>query len=202
MAAVEMGLTNNGYPLVKSTATIPSLLLPFDKAIRSRQYESFVHFFIEDYQFERIWNQPNKYVPLFRKFNGIIMPDFSVYYDMPLPMIRWNIYRNKFIAAFMQSHGIDVIPNVQIVEPQLWEDAIAGIAPNGVIAINCMGVKRRYFARRLLVNQIDFIIRELQPIAIVAYGNDCILKQFDNVINFENNHITRIRYVQRCKVAK
>ena len=54
MDAVEMDLTNNGYPLVKSTATIPSSLLPFDKAIRSLKYESFVHFFIEDYQFERI----------------------------------------------------------------------------------------------------------------------------------------------------
>ena len=31
MDAVEMDLTNNGYPLVKSTATIPSSLLPFDK---------------------------------------------------------------------------------------------------------------------------------------------------------------------------
>ncbi len=92
--AVGMDLTNNGYPLVKSTATIPSLLLPFDKAIRSRQYDSFVHYYIEDYQFERIWNQPSKYVSLLSKYKGMIMPDFSVYYDMPLPMIRWNIFRN------------------------------------------------------------------------------------------------------------
>ena len=117
------------------------------------------------------------------------MPDFSVYYDMPLPMIRWNIYRNKFIAPFMQSHGIDVIPNVQIVEPQLWEDSIDGIAPKGVIAINCMGVKRRYFARRAIINQLDYIISKLSPTKILSYGNDSLLNKFKNVINFENNHI-------------
>ncbi len=102
----------------------------------------------------------------------------------------------------MQTHGIDVIPNVQIVEPQLWDDAIDGICPNGVIAINCIGIKRKYFARRAIMCQIDYIISKLSPTTILSYGNESLLNKFKNVINFENNHINRVRHVQRCRVAK
>lgn len=38
-----------------------------------------VHFFVDDYQFQRVWNQPDKYIPLLRKFGAVCAPDFSMY---------------------------------------------------------------------------------------------------------------------------
>lgn len=169
--------------------------------MRSKQYESYVHFYIDDYQFERIWNQPKKYISLLSKFKGIIMPDFSIYYDMPIHMKRWNIYRNKFIAAYMQKQGINVIPNIQIMDVDLWNDAISGIETNGVIAVNCGGVKRRYFARQMLNRQIEYICSVINPIKVICYGSDSAIHNIDNAIYFKNNHIERIRNVQRNRIA-
>lgn len=36
-----------------------------------------VHFFVDDYQFQRVWNQPDKYIPLLQKFGAVCAPDFS-----------------------------------------------------------------------------------------------------------------------------
>lgn len=41
-----------------------------------------VHFFIDDYQFERVWNDPEKYLDKLSKYAVVASPDFSPYGDM------------------------------------------------------------------------------------------------------------------------
>ena len=43
-----------------------------------------VHFFVDDYQFIRYWNTPDKYIPKLTQFAAVCAPDFSTYTDMPL----------------------------------------------------------------------------------------------------------------------
>ena len=43
-----------------------------------------VHFFIDDYQFERLWRFPDRYIPLLQEYDCVLTPDFSIYVDMPL----------------------------------------------------------------------------------------------------------------------
>lgn len=38
-----------------------------------------VHFYKDDYQFERFWNNPDKYIPLLQQFGAVCSPDFSLY---------------------------------------------------------------------------------------------------------------------------
>lgn len=45
-----------------------------------------VHFFVDDYQFIRYWNTPDKYIPKLSQFAAVCAPDFSTYTDMPLAM--------------------------------------------------------------------------------------------------------------------
>lgn len=69
------------------------------------------HFFEDDYQFERIWNRPDSYLMLLKKFEGGISTDFSMYLDMPKAQQIWNCWRNRVMAYWMQRNGINVIPN-------------------------------------------------------------------------------------------
>ena len=74
--------TYEGYleiPCIKKTEEIPNRLIPFSKAVGSHDYDAWVHFYEDDVSFERLWNQPSKYLPILKKFKGIITPDFSVY---------------------------------------------------------------------------------------------------------------------------
>lgn len=42
-----------------------------------------VHFFIDDYLFERCWNDPDRYAKLLSEFRAVLSPDFSLFTDYP-----------------------------------------------------------------------------------------------------------------------
>lgn len=73
-------------PILRPTDKLPNRLISFSKAMRTDDYDQWVHFYEDDGGFERIWNRPNYYLPQLKKFNGVITPDFSLYRDMPLVM--------------------------------------------------------------------------------------------------------------------
>ena len=86
---------------------------------------------IYDVTFERIWNTPNKYLPIIKKFKGVITPDFSVYRDMPLVMQQWNIYRSRAIGHWLQENGVSVIPDIRFGDERTYEASCAGIQKHG-----------------------------------------------------------------------
>lgn len=48
------------------------VLVPFSVAMheRWRDFDCFVHFYEDDFRFERVWNDPHKYLPKLSKFEG------------------------------------------------------------------------------------------------------------------------------------
>ena len=42
-----------------------------------------VHFFVDDYLFERTWNDPKRYALLLSEFKAVMTPDFSLFTDYP-----------------------------------------------------------------------------------------------------------------------
>ena len=45
-----------------------------------------LHFYSDDYQFERIWTKPEVYLELLEQFAFVVEPDFSMYLDFPEPL--------------------------------------------------------------------------------------------------------------------
>ena len=86
-------------PVIKKTLHIPNELIGFNEAISSKHYQSGIHMFIDDYQFERIWNTPERYVNVLKQYDCVLTPDFSLYMDMPRAMKVWNIYRSRSIVG-------------------------------------------------------------------------------------------------------
>ena len=87
-------------PIIKNDNYVPDELIGFNYAKTSKNKDVGIHFYIDDYQFERIWNYPEKYVGILSEYDCILSPDFSLYMDMPMPMKIWNIYRSRQIGAF------------------------------------------------------------------------------------------------------
>lgn len=86
------------FPIIQPTYWIPNKLIAFSKAISCPEKDQWVHFFEDDYLFERIWKNPGRYLNILRRYNGVILPDFSLYRDMPYVMQLWNIYRSRAIG--------------------------------------------------------------------------------------------------------
>jgi hypothetical protein len=69
-------------------------------------------FFTEDYRFESIWNKKAKqaWKILDENWDGVCLPDYSIYTDEPFPIQLWNTYRQRWIGRFWQELGIPIIP--------------------------------------------------------------------------------------------
>lgn len=180
-------------PSLKPCLVIPSALVPFNMAFTEKNYDRCVHFFIDDYQFERIWNQPFRYVRLLTCFKCVIAPDFSQYIDMPYPQRLWNNYRGKLIGAWLQSQGIAVILNVTWSLPDSYDYCFAGIPKRSVVAINSTGAARYGLARFLWLKGYREAISRLNPIAIIRYGNIISGEDESLGIYFQNERLIKLR---------
>ena len=82
----------------------------FNYVLNKPDYSKGVHFYLDDYQFERIWQRPEYYIDKLKDFDCVLTPDFSLYLDMPVAMMVWNVYRSRLIGQIMQDYGLTVIP--------------------------------------------------------------------------------------------
>lgn len=159
------------FPRLRPTYDIPKRLISFSKALSCRDYKQWVHFYEDDYLFERLWRNPEKYVGILKKYEGVILPDFSLYRDMPFAMQIWNIYRSRAIGHWLQNNGVKVIPNIRYGDYRSFSICCDGIAKYGVIAIGTHGNIKNKVDREILLSGFDFVIRKLKPSAVIVYGS-------------------------------
>ena len=79
----------DGFPKLPKTDAKPNELQGFNFAKSTPAADKRgkgCHFFIDDYQFERLWNSPSRYLGVLRGYDCVLTPDFSLYMDMPDPM--------------------------------------------------------------------------------------------------------------------
>ncbi|MEE1552773.1 MAG: YfbU family protein [Lachnospiraceae bacterium] len=70
----------------------------YAKTTKNRQNKG-VHFFLDDYQFLRLWNNPTAYLDILKGFRCVLTPDFSLYADFPTAMQIYNHYRKHYVYA-------------------------------------------------------------------------------------------------------
>ena len=171
----------------------PKRLLSFNKALRSRKTDSFVHFYINDYQFERLWNVPESYLDVFGRYDGVIGPDYSVYVDMPEAMRIWNTYRNKLLTHWMQKNGVDVIPNVTWSDEESYRYCFDGLPKHSIVAVNSMGIIGNRKSLYLWQKGYEKMLSLLKPSQIVRYGAK--IKGEDESISryYECEHLRRMK---------
>ena len=157
-------------PKLSVSNDIPTKLIPFSRCIGSNDYDSWVHFYEDDVRFERIWNYPNKYLPILRKFMGVITPDFSLYRDMPLAMQIWNTYRGKAIGNWLVENGVKIIPNIRWGDKRSFDFCCDGVGCNGTIAIGSHGCIKLLSERPYFEEGLKYVVHRLRPKTIVVYG--------------------------------
>ena len=76
------------------------------------KYDDYVHFFIDDYKFESLWNDPEPRISKLSRCKGVLSPQFSTYYTMPQALQIFNTFRSRWCGAYFQSKGLNVIPTI------------------------------------------------------------------------------------------
>ena len=158
-------------PTLKACDHIPDHLIGFNYAKSSQDKKAGIHFFIDDYQFERVWNDPQSYIPILEEYDCCLTPDFSLYMDMPMAMKIWNVYRSRLVGQLMQDAGIKVIPTLSWAEPETFSFCFDGIEPGGTVAVSTVGVMRDKEAMAVWKTGMDAAIERIKPKNIVCYGS-------------------------------
>lgn len=174
-------------PIIKNDNFIPKELIGFNYAKSNKEKNVGIHFYLDDYQFERLWNYPDKYIDVLKEYECILSPDFSLYMDMPMPMKIWNIYRSRQIGAYYQSQGIKVIPTISWAEKETFEFCFEGIPKGSIVSISTIGVKNDEEALQIWKDGVDEMIKKIEPSTILVYGGKLDYDYGDiEVIYFEN----------------
>ena len=130
-----------------------------------------VHFFIDDYQFVRLWKDPDRYIPMLQKFQAVCTPDFSTYTDFPKAVQIFNHYRKHWLGAYWQMHGIRVIPTISWSDHDSYDWCFAGEPRGYTVAVSSVGTQANPKTKELFMDGYREMLKRLEPTKVIMYGN-------------------------------
>ena len=153
----------------------PELLVPFNAvmSLKPQQKTScfpFFHFFIHDYQFERLWSNPTPYVPFLKSLNRGIGPDHSMFHYMHPSELLINCCRNRMMAFFLQRQGVLLIPNACFGRENTLQWAFDGLPENSVLATGSISCMEDGMVKRSFLNGLHELDRKKHPEILYVYG--------------------------------
>lgn len=111
-------------------------LAPF----REKQEGGILHFYTDDWRFNRIYKMSETYVDKFAawEFLAVCEPDYSTYSDWPLVARMWNVYRSRWVARFFaEKCRLKVIPLIRRTDDVIRDVWLYDTLPNApIMAVN------------------------------------------------------------------
>lgn len=162
---------DTGMPtLDKTEIEPPDRLRGFNTCARHSDPRAGVHCFLDDYRIEPIWSDPERYISMLDRFYCVIAPDFSLYVDMPLPMQRYQVFRQRVIARIWQDAGLCVVPVLTWGWGESYPFAFEGIPQGGAVALSTVGLMKSEEQIELFENGAAAAMSAVRPSLVLAYG--------------------------------
>ena len=141
-------------------------LVGYDK-LSSSKNNQIVHFFLDDYKFEVMWNDPLPRIEKLKSHKAVLSPNFSIYSEMPVPMKIYNTFRSRWCGAYLQSNGVKVIPTLAWGGPETFWFCFDGVEEKSVVAVSTLGVRKE---KDLFMQGYNEMLRRIKPSKIICYG--------------------------------
>ena len=130
-----------------------------------------VHFFIDDYLFERVWHDPDRYAQMLSDFRAVMSPDFSLFTDYPVAVQLYNHWRKHLLGAYWQRLGMTVIPSICWSDESSFAWCFDGEPVGGTVAVSSVGTQKSPAARKLFLCGYREMMRRLRPEKILFFGD-------------------------------
>ncbi len=170
-----------GIPVLRPVQLAEKLTwIRFNHALKLPQAERHkygIHFFMDDYLFERAWHDPVRYALFLKDFPAVMSPDFSLYVDWPKAVQVYNHWRKHQLAAYWQSMGLTVIPTICWSDEQSFDWCFDGEPLGGTVAISSVGTQRNPLSKYLFTRGYAEMLERLKPSKIVFFGmipDECV----------------------------
>lgn len=132
-----------------------------------------IHFYLDDYQFERVWASPERYIDILSNFAAVMTPSYSVYMDMAEPVRIWNVFRSRLLGQMMQDAGLRVIPIVYWADEKSFEYCFDGLPERSMLSTYAVGLKDPDVFKYWKAGMNELIKRK-KPKTLLLYGNGTV----------------------------
>lgn len=126
-----------------------------------------VHFFVDDYRFSSIYNNPDKSLKKFAQYKFLLSPDYSTYADMNYWRQLESVAHSRWVGAYWQSKGLSVIPTITWSTPFSYTFCFDGVEKGSFVAIGMPGCKSE---KRNFLHGYTNMLNYLEPSAILCLG--------------------------------
>ena len=130
-----------------------------------------LHFFVDDYQFERLWREPLAYINLIGEFHSIMTPDFSLYTDYPKAIQIYNHYRKHWLGAWWESMGCKVIPTIAGSDRDSFDWCFDGEPKGATVAVSSVGTQRSKETKQLFLDGWNEMLARVEPETVIFHGD-------------------------------
>ncbi|MEM9955245.1 MAG: DUF4417 domain-containing protein [Chloroflexota bacterium] len=164
-----------GIPNLKHVAlsAIPEKLYPYRERLKDDTdvTTTGVHFFLDDYRFESIWQRPVQTLSGIQKWSVALTPDFSLYYNTPRAIQLWNTYRTRWVGCWWSANNITVIPTVSWGNHKSYDFCFLGLPERSVLAVSTVGTKKDVSLKQLFLAGFREMIAQCNPTKVMCYGS-------------------------------
>ncbi|KKP40324.1 MAG: hypothetical protein UR30_C0005G0105 [Candidatus Peregrinibacteria bacterium GW2011_GWC2_33_13] len=129
------------------------------------------HFYLDDYRFERCWNNPLQQLKSLKEYEGVLTPDFSMYLDYPKALQVWQTYRNRWLGCYWQQEGFQVIPTIGWSDKSSFEFAFLGVEKHSTVSVGTVGILKDKNTVKLFLAGFEEMLRRIEPSCVLVYGN-------------------------------
>lgn len=147
-----------------------------------------VHFFVDDYRFQGIYNNPQKSLNRYAQYDFLLSPDFSLYADMPLWKQIENVAKNRWVGTFWQNKGLKVIPTISWSTARSFEFCFDGVEVGSSVAVGMIGCKKN---RLGFMRGYTAMLDKLQPCQIIVFGTP-FSEMEGNIVTIDYNKSRKV----------
>lgn len=126
-----------------------------------------VHFFIDDYRFNGIYQHPEKSLTRLSQYAFLLTPDFSTYSEMDMWRQIESVAMNRWTGAYWQSKGFLVIPTISWSTPRSYEFCFDGVEKGSSVAVGMIGCKRN---RLSFMSGYYKMLERIEPSTVLCFG--------------------------------
>ncbi len=160
------------YPIIKKQSLdLTNLqLISFSdiSSSDSKNLHKGVHFFIDDWRFETLYNNPERSFRTLSRYRFVLSPDYSLYSEMPVWRQIESVGKSRWVGANWQQRGLIVIPTISWAQPRSFEYCFNGIEKHSIVAIGMIGCKK---SRSSFMHGYNEMLNRIEPEAIICLGS-------------------------------
>jgi hypothetical protein len=149
-----------------------------------------VHFFVDDWRFSGIYDNPERSLKRYSQYAFLLTPDFSTYSYMDLWRQLENVAKNRWVGAYWQSKGLTVYPTISWGDSRSYSFCFDGVELDSIVAIGMIGCKGNKLA---FLHGYNAMLEKLSPACIICFG-----KPFDEM----DGNIVAVDYLSSRKVVR